>query len=104
MTQCVELIPLVQSGPGVAAEMVNGVPVPLGYMVGLRTSGAPSPCTGLVLMDQAEYDALRLFTPQELGIDAAGILYVASWGIGVVLLLWSLGYAVGVGTRVIRKA
>lgn len=32
------------------------------------------------------------FTPGSLGIDAESVLYVASWGVGVVLLLWSLGY------------
>lgn len=38
-----------------------------------------------------------------LGMDPQTILYVYSWGAGGVLLLWSLGYAVGVGTSVIRR-
>ena len=38
-----------------------------------------------------------------LGIDAATILYVWSWGFGSVLLSWSLGYAVGVAVDTIRK-
>jgi len=37
-------------------------------------------------------------------ITASSILYVMSWGVGVVLLMWSLGYAVGVAVSLIKKA
>jgi hypothetical protein len=39
----------------------------------------------------------------DLGITAADITYVWSWGVGVVLLLWSLGFGVGVVLRVLRE-
>lgn len=38
-----------------------------------------------------------------LGIDAPTLLLVWSWGFGSVLLMWSLGYALGVAVDVIRK-
>lgn len=42
------------------------------------------------------------FTPGDLGIDAEGVALVAGWGVGVVLLLWSLGYGIGAAVKVIR--
>ena len=36
-------------------------------------------------------------------ITATNILYVLTWGMGVVLLMWSLGYAIGVAKSVIAK-
>jgi len=44
------------------------------------------------------------FTPGDLGITAAGVTEVAGWGVGVVLLLWSLGYGVGAALKMIRLA
>lgn len=38
-----------------------------------------------------------------LGIDAATILQVYTWGFSAVLAAWALGYAVGVAVDVIRK-
>ena len=52
---------------------------------------------------QAWVGVNEAFTPGDLGIDAAGVLSVASWGVGVVLLLWSLGYGVASAVRVIRS-
>jgi hypothetical protein len=46
-------------------------------------------------------------TPEDfalLGIDAPTILLVWSWGFGSVILMWSLGYAVGAVIDLIRKA
>lgn len=45
-------------------------------------------------------------TPEDyalLGIDAATILYVWSWGFGSVVFMWYLGYAVGVAKEMISK-
>lgn len=44
-------------------------------------------------------------TPAELaviGIDAPTILYVYSWGMGAVLTMWQLGYAVGAAITAIK--
>lgn len=38
-----------------------------------------------------------------LGIDAATILYVWTWGFGSVLLMWFFGFTIGVATTTIRK-
>ena len=37
------------------------------------------------------------------GVTPENILYVYSWGMGAVLLPWSLGFAIGVAKRVISK-
>ncbi len=37
-----------------------------------------------------------------LGIDSQTILEVWGWGFGSVVLMWSLGFAVGCAVRVIR--
>lgn len=34
---------------------------------------------------------------------AANVLYAASWGVGVVLSLWFIGYVVGLATGLIRR-
>jgi len=38
-----------------------------------------------------------------LGITPAEILFVYSWGLGSVLSLWALGYALGAAITVTRK-
>lgn len=38
-----------------------------------------------------------------MGIDAPTILYVYTWGMGAVLSIWALGFAVGAGLTLIRK-
>ena len=38
-----------------------------------------------------------------MGIDAATVLLVWSWGFGTVILFWSFGFAVGVARSMIRK-
>jgi Ni/Fe-hydrogenase subunit HybB-like protein len=45
-----------------------------------------------------------VFDPISLGITPAEILSVFSWGLSTVLLLYFLGYAIGAGVAVIRKA
>lgn len=42
--------------------------------------------------------------PAALGVTAGSIAYVYAWGVGAVLALWVIGYAVGVAVRVIRAA
>lgn len=36
-------------------------------------------------------------------INPANILYVTSWGMGVILMMWALGYAVASAVKVINK-
>lgn len=38
-----------------------------------------------------------------LGITPEAILYVYSWGMGAVLMMWSLGYAIGAAITGIKK-
>lgn len=38
-----------------------------------------------------------------VGIDSQTIFYVYTWGMGVVLFMWSLGLAVGAAKNVIKK-
>lgn len=40
----------------------------------------------------------------QLGFTPEEILYVTSWGVGVVIFLWSLGFAIGAAVRAIRSA
>lgn len=44
------------------------------------------------------------FDAAALGVTAGSILYVYSWGVAAVLLMWGLGVAVGAALRVISKA
>lgn len=38
-----------------------------------------------------------------IGVNAADIALAFGWGFGVVVLMWSFGYAVGVAVDLIRK-
>ncbi len=38
-----------------------------------------------------------------IGINSADIVAVFGWGFGVVVLAWSIGFAIGVAVDVIRK-
>jgi hypothetical protein len=38
-----------------------------------------------------------------LGVTSAQILYVLTWGAGVVLALWAIGYAVGAASTALGK-
>lgn len=40
----------------------------------------------------------------KVGITPAAVLYVWSWGVGAVLLMWSIGYGVGIASGLIRRA
>lgn len=37
------------------------------------------------------------------GIGSTSLLYVFSWGFGVILLAWSIGYAINIAIKIIRK-
>lgn len=41
---------------------------------------------------------------EAIGVTPEAILYCMTWGMGVVLFMWSLGFAVGAAISVIRKA
>ena len=56
-------------------------------------------CSSYVLLNNADY-ALMV---QSYTITPEQVVSVFSWGFGVVLFFWSLGYAVGVAKSVINK-
>lgn len=59
------------------------------------------PCPAANVSTMALVD---VFDPASLGINAATITEVYSWGLFAVLTLWGLGYGVGVVVGLIRKA
>lgn len=61
-------------------------------------STPPASCTGYVMLSASEYSMLG----QPYAITSGDVAYVFSWGFGVVLFFWSLGYAVGAAVRVIK--
>lgn len=61
----------------------------------------------VLMMAAASAFAQETFTAADmavLGIDAATVLYVWSWGFGAVIFFWSLGFAAGAAIRAIRMA
>lgn len=56
-------------------------------------------CPSYVLLHQSDY-ALMV---QSYTITPEEVLTVFSWGFGVVLLFWSLGYAIGAAKMAISK-
>ncbi|PHR16505.1 MAG: hypothetical protein COA38_21785 [Fluviicola sp.] len=51
-------------------------------------------CLGFVALEPAEYHAIiQPIDLALLGITPAEILFVLTWGMGVVLMMWKLGYA-----------
>lgn len=38
-----------------------------------------------------------------LGVTPEAILYVFTWGMGAVLMMWSLGYAIGAAVTALKK-
>lgn len=66
----------------------------------LTTGGCPS----LVVLSNADYSAINLATTGATEpITPAQVQTVFSWGFGVVLLFWSLGYAIGAAKMAISK-
>lgn len=65
----------------------------------VQSAQALENCTSLVVLSATEYGVISSFampTPAEL-------LMLYSWGMGAVLLPWSIGYGVAVAKRVIAK-
>lgn len=99
MAQCVtfDTIYAYQSN---TPDMLTGFVVPK-----LESSDTPETCS-LVIMSGAEYS--QTINPNidyaQLGVTPEAILFVTSWGIGVVLLMWSFGFAIGSSNTVIKKA
>jgi hypothetical protein len=64
-------------------------------------------CTGYLLQTVAEVrahaESLSSLTLDVIGIDPAQIFYVFTWGMGAILLPWSLGFAVGAAVSAIKK-
>lgn len=58
-------------------------------------------CPGYVLLESADLPALGGF--QVVTLTASEIAYVFSWGFGVVLFFWSLGFAIGAAKRAINS-
>lgn len=56
-------------------------------------------CTAYVLLNQSDYSLMV----QSYTITPEQVLSVFSWGFGVVLLFWSLGYAIGAAKMAISK-
>lgn len=64
-------------------------------------------CSDYLLSTAADYHqmfaGITNATLETLGIDAATILYVYTWGMGSVLFFWSYGKAIGWAVEAIRK-
>lgn len=59
-----------------------------------------SPCPADSQVWASPVDVMDL---TQLGITPETMLYVISWGFGVVIAGWLIGYVVGVGLEMIRK-
>lgn len=46
---------------------------------------------------------LDYYSFDPLGITPVDVLYVLTWGMGVVLFMWSLGYGIGAAVAAIKK-
>jgi hypothetical protein len=57
------------------------------------------PSNAYILLNNADYSLMV----QSYNITPEQVLSVFSWGFGVVLFFWSLGYAVGVAKQMINK-
>lgn len=60
----------------------------------------PCASSDSVVMSYGEFVSV---VPQSTGITTAEILYVVTWGFGVVLLGWLLGYGLGLALGLIKK-
>lgn len=65
----------------------------LGTVTNVFNIPVASPTFGTCqVLDFSQYD-----------INPANVLYVTSWGLGFLLLMWSMGFAIGIATGVIKK-
>lgn len=69
-------------------------------MLLLACTSQTAPCP---LADQYWLDSSLIVSASDIGITSDQILQVLTWGFGVVLLGWMLGYALGVGVGMIKK-
>lgn len=53
---------------------------------------------------QVWIDASSMIDYGALGINAESIFRVTSWGFGVVLFSWAIGFAVGCAVRMVNRA
>lgn len=53
--------------------------------------------------DQRLLSLVDALDPVSLGVDAATILYVFSWGAATVLTFWSIGYGAAIAIKAIQK-
>jgi len=61
-------------------------------------------CEGYILLEKFEYlNTYQMMDLALLDITPENILFVLSWGMGVVLFMWSLGYAIGSAVKVIKS-
>lgn len=67
--------------------------------VQLEQANSDGTCSAYVLLNQADYSLMV----QSYTITPEQVLTVFGWGFGVVLLFWSLGYAIGVAKMAISK-
>lgn len=77
--------------------MLCVVPDQNGYLSGVVD--AIENCSGYVMLDTAEYSIYQSMVE----ITPADILYVFSWGFGVVLFFWFLGACIGAGKKGVNK-
>jgi len=65
----------------------------------IENLNADGTCSNYVLLQQSDYSLMV----QSYNITPEQVLSVFSWGFGVVLLFWSLGYAIGAAKMAISK-
>lgn len=68
-------------------------------LLSCKTNTNPCP-----LLDQVWIESATVFPLSDTGITTPEILYVITWGFGVVLLGWLLGYVLGLALGLIKKA
>ena len=62
----------------------------------------PLNCPGWVIPSGSEYNSFWLAQPIEF--TSSEILLTFTFGLGAVLSIWAIGYALGIGLALIRKA
>ena len=62
-------------------------------------------CAGYALLELSEWNLYNNpFNAELLGITPENILYVYTWGMGVILAVAAIGYAVGSAKKTVNKA
>lgn len=63
------------------------------------TNDSVSNCSSYVVLDSSDYSLMV----SSYSVQPSEIAYVFSWGFGVVLFFWFLGYSIGIAKGVINK-